>query len=122
MTGGKQSFQHRAGCAGRRKILLPLALFGRIPAIAPSPSVPAANIKNGGRTPVAGMVPCGRPSSDSRDPDAYASWIPDADDRGDPVHGSLPTCASGRAFARLAKTAPKSDIAVLALILLNRCL
>mgnify|MGYP002608515283 CR=1 FL=1 len=87
------------------------ALFGGIPATGAIART-AANVKNGGRTPVAGMVhavvlllilvvlmPC-------------ASWIP------------MPTIAAilfmvaynmcqWRTFVRLTKTAPKSDIAVL---------
>lgn len=89
------------------------ALFGGIPATGAIART-AANVKNGGRTPVAGMVhalvlllilvvlmPC-------------ASWIP------------MPTIAAilfmvaynmcqWRTFVRLTKTAPKSDIAVLVL-------
>ena len=74
----------------------------------------AANIKNGGRTPVAGMVHAGVLLLILVILMPYASWIP------------MPTIAAilfmvaynmcqWRTFARLAKTAPKSDIAVLVL-------
>ena len=87
------------------------ALFGGIPATGAIART-AANIKNGGRTPVAGMVHAGVLLLILVILMPYASWIP------------MPTIAAilfmvaynmcqWRTFARLAKTAPKSDIAVL---------
>ena len=89
------------------------ALFGGIPATGAIART-AANIKNGGRTPVAGMVHAGVLLLILVILMPYASWIP------------MPTIAAilfmvaynmcqWRTFARLAKTAPKSDIAVLVL-------
>ena len=109
MIGGKHRSNTELVAQGAGNIVS--ALFGGIPATGAIART-AANVKNGGRTPVAGMVhavvlllilvvlmPC-------------ASWIP------------MPTIAAilfmvaynmcqWRTFARLAKTAPKSDIAVL---------
>ena len=109
MIGGKHRSNTELVAQGAGNIIS--ALFGGIPATGAIART-AANVKNGGRTPVAGMVhavvlllilvvlmPC-------------ASWIP------------MPTIAAilfmvaynmcqWRTFARLAKTAPKSDIAVL---------
>ena len=87
------------------------ALFGGIPATGAIART-AANIKNGGRTPVAGMVHAGVLLLILVILMPYASWIP------------MPTIAAilfmvaynmcqWRTFARLAKTAPRSDIAVL---------
>ena len=108
MIGGKHRSNTELVAQGAGNIVS--ALFGGIPATGAIART-AANIKNGGRTPVAGMVHAGvllilvilMP---------YASWIP------------MPTIAAilfmvaynmcqWRTFARLAKTAPKSDIAVL---------
>ena len=109
MIGGKHRSNTELVAQGAGNIIS--ALFGGIPATGAIART-AANVKNGGRTPVAGMVhavvlllilvvlmPC-------------ASWIP------------MPTIAAilfmvaynmcqWRTFARLAKTAPRSDIAVL---------
>ena len=89
------------------------ALFGGIPATGAIART-AANIKNGGRTPVAGMVHAGVLLLILVILMPYASWIP------------MPTIAAilfmvaynmcqWRTFVRLTKTAPKSDIAVLVL-------
>ena len=109
MIGGKHRSNTELVAQGAGNIIS--ALFGGIPATGAIART-AANVKNGGRTPVAGMVhavvlllilvvlmPC-------------ASWIP------------MPTIAAilfmvaynmcqWRTFVRLTKTAPKSDIAVL---------
>lgn len=109
MIGGKHRSNTELVAQGACNIIS--ALFGGIPATGAIART-AANVKNGGRTPVAGMVhavvlllilvvlmPC-------------ASWIP------------MPTIAAilfmvaynmcqWRTFVRLTKTAPKSDIAVL---------
>ena len=111
MIGGKHRSNTELVAQGAGNIIS--ALFGGIPATGAIART-AANVKNGGRTPVAGMVhavvlllilvvlmPC-------------ASWIP------------MPTIAAilfmvaynmcqWRTFVRLTKTAPKSDIAVLVL-------
>lgn len=109
MIGGKHRSNTELVAQGAGNIVS--ALFGGIPetgAIART----AANIKNGGRTPVAGMVHAGVLLLILVILMPYASWIP------------MPTIAAilfmvaynmcqWRTFARLAKTAPKSDIAVL---------
>ncbi len=111
MIGGKHRSNTELVAQGAGNIVS--ALFGGIPATGAIART-AANIKNGGRSPIAGMVhalvlllilvvlmPC-------------ASWIP------------MPTIAAilfmvaynmcqWRTFVKLAKTAPKSDIAVLVL-------
>ena len=111
MIGGKHRSNTELVAQGAGNIVS--ALFGGIPATGAIART-AANIKNGGRTPVAGMVhavvlllilvilmPC-------------ASWIP------------MPTIAAilfmvaynmcqWRTFLKLVKTAPKSDILVLVL-------
>ena len=111
MIGGKHRSNTELVAQGAGNIVS--ALFGGIPATGAIART-AANVKNGGRSPIAGMVhavvlllilvvlmPC-------------ASWIP------------MPTIAAilfmvaynmcqWRTFVRLAKTAPKSDIAVLVL-------
>ena len=87
------------------------ALFGGIPATGAIART-AANIKNGGRTPVAGMVHAVVLFLVLLVLMPYAGWIP------------MPTIAvilfivaynmcQWRPFVRLVKTAPKSDIAVL---------
>ena len=87
------------------------ALFGGIPATGAIART-AANIKNGGRTPVAGMVHAVVLFLVLLVLMPYAGWIP------------MPTIAAilfivaynmcqWRPFVRLVKTAPKSDIAVL---------
>lgn len=87
------------------------ALFGGIPATGAIART-AANIKNGGRTPVAGMVHAVVLFLVLLVLMPYAGWIP------------MPTIAAilfivaynmcqWRPFMRLVKTAPKSDIAVL---------
>ena len=87
------------------------ALFGGIPATG-AIACTAANIKNGGRTPVAGMVHAVVLFLVLLVLMPYAGWIP------------MPTIAAilfivaynmcqWRPFVRLVKTAPKSDIAVL---------
>lgn len=87
------------------------ALFGGIPATGAITRT-AANIKNGGRTPVAGMVHAVVLFLVLLVLMPYAGWIP------------MPTIAAilfivaynmcqWRPFVRLVKTAPKSDIAVL---------
>ena len=87
------------------------ALFGGIPATGAIART-AANIKNGGRTPVAGMVHTVVLFLVLLVLMPYAGWIP------------MPTIAAilfivaynmcqWRPFVRLVKTAPKSDIAVL---------
>ena len=109
MIGGKHRSNTElvAQCAGN----IVSALFGGIPATGAIART-AANIKNGGRTPVAGMVHAGVLLLILVILMPYASWIP------------MPTIAAilfmvaynmcqWRTFARLAKTAPKSDIAVL---------
>lgn len=111
MIGGKHRSNTELVAQGAGNIVS--ALFGGIPATGAIART-AANVKNGGRTPVAGMVhavvlllilvilmPC-------------ASWIP------------MPTIAAilfmvaynmcqWRTFLKLVKTAPKSDILVLVL-------
>lgn len=87
------------------------AMFGGIPATGAIART-AANVKNGGRTPVAGMVHGGVLLLILVVLMPYAGWIP------------MPTIAAilfmvaynmcqWRTFVRLIKTAPKSDIAVL---------
>lgn len=87
------------------------ALFGGIPATGAIART-AANVKNGGRTPVAGIVHGGVLLLILVVLMPYAGWIP------------MPTIAAilfmvaynmcqWRTFVRLVKTAPKSDIAVL---------
>ena len=109
MIGGKHRSNTELVAQGAGNIVS--ALFGGIPATGAIART-AANIKNGGRTPVAGMVHAGVLLLLLVILMPYASWIP------------MPTIAAilfmvaynmcqWRTFARLAKTAPKSDIAVL---------
>lgn len=109
MIGGKHRSNTELVAQGAGNIVS--ALFGGIPAT-DAIARTAANIKNGGRTPVAGMVHAGVLLLILVILMPYASWIP------------MPTIAAilfmvaynmcqWRTFARLAKTAPKSDIAVL---------
>ena len=109
MIGGKHRSNTELVAQGAGNIVS--ALFGGIPATGAIDRT-AANIKNGGRTPVAGMVHAGVLLLILVILMPYASWIP------------MPTIAAilfmvaynmcqWRTFARLAKTAPKSDIAVL---------
>ena len=109
MIGGKHRSNTELVAQGAGNIVS--ALFGGIPATGAIART-AANIKNGGRTPVAGMVHAGVLLLILVILMPYASWIP------------MPTIAAilfmvaynmcqWRTFARLAKTAPKSDIAVL---------
>ena len=109
MIGGKHRSNAELVAQGAGNIVS--ALFGGIPATGAIART-AANIKNGGRTPVAGMVHAGVLLLILVILMPYASWIP------------MPTIAAilfmvaynmcqWRTFARLAKTAPKSDIAVL---------
>lgn len=109
MIGGKHRSNTELVVQGAGNIVS--ALFGGIPATGAIART-AANIKNGGRTPVAGMVHAGVLLLILVILMPYASWIP------------MPTIAAilfmvaynmcqWRTFARLAKTAPKSDIAVL---------
>ena len=109
MIGGKHRSNTELVAQGAGNIVS--ALFGGIPATGAIART-AANIKNGGRTPVAGMVHAGVLLLILVILIPYASWIP------------MPTIAAilfmvaynmcqWRTFARLAKTAPKSDIAVL---------
>ena len=109
MIGGKHRSNTELVAQGAGNIVS--ALFGGIPATGAITRT-AANIKNGGRTPVAGMVHAGVLLLILVILMPYASWIP------------MPTIAAilfmvaynmcqWRTFARLAKTAPKSDIAVL---------
>lgn len=89
------------------------ALFGGIPATGAIART-AANIKNGGRSPIAGMVHSGVLLLVLVVLMPYAGWIP------------MPTIAAilfmvaynmcqWRTFVKLCKTSPKSDIAVLVL-------
>lgn len=109
MIGGKHRSNTELVAQGAGNIVS--ALFGGIPATGAIART-AANIKNGGRTPVAGMVHAGILLLILVILMPYASWIP------------MPTIAAilfmvaynmcqWRTFARLAKTAPKSDITVL---------
>ena len=109
MIGGRHRSNTELVAQGAGNIVS--ALFGGIPATGAIART-AANIKNGGRTPVAGMVHAGVLLLILVILMPYASWIP------------MPTIAAilfmvaynmcqWRTFARLAKTAPKSDIAVL---------
>ena len=109
MIGGKHRSNTELVAQGAGNIVS--ALFGGIPATGAIART-VANIKNGGRTPVAGMVHAGVLLLILVILMPYASWIP------------MPTIAAilfmvaynmcqWRTFARLAKTAPKSDIAVL---------
>ena len=109
MIGGKHRSNTELVAQGAGNIVS--ALFGGIPATGAIART-AANIKNGGRTPVAVMVHAGVLLLILVILMPYASWIP------------MPTIAAilfmvaynmcqWRTFARLAKTAPKSDIAVL---------
>lgn len=109
MIGGKHRSNTELVAQGAGNIVS--ALFGGIPATGAIART-AANIKNVGRTPVAGMVHAGVLLLILVILMPYASWIP------------MPTIAAilfmvaynmcqWRTFARLAKTAPKSDIAVL---------
>ena len=109
MIGGKHRSNTELVAQGAGNIVS--ALFGGIPATGAIART-AANIKNGGRTPVAGMVHAGVLLLILVILMPYASWIP------------MPTIAAilfmvaynmcqWRTFARLAKTAPRSDIAVL---------
>ena len=109
MIGGKHRSNTELVAQGAGNIVS--ALFGGIPATGAIART-AANIKTGGRTPVAGMVHAGVLLLILVILMPYASWIP------------MPTIAAilfmvaynmcqWRTFARLAKTAPKSDIAVL---------
>ena len=109
MIGGKHRSNTELVAQGAGNIVS--ALFGGIPATGAIART-AANIKNGGRTPVAGMVHAGVLLLILVILMPYASWIP------------MPTIAAilfmvaynmcqWRTFARLTKTAPKSDIAVL---------
>ena len=109
MIGGKHRSNTELVAQGAGNIVS--ALFGGIPATGAIART-AANIKNGGRTPVAGMVHAGMLLLILVILMPYASWIP------------MPTIAAilfmvaynmcqWRTFARLAKTAPRSDIAVL---------
>ena len=109
MIGGKHRSNTELVAQGAGNIVS--ALFGGIPATGAIART-AANIKNGGRTPVAGMVHAGILLLILVILMPYANWIP------------MPTIAAilfmvaynmcqWRTFARLAKTAPKSDIAVL---------
>ena len=109
MIGGKHRSNTELVAQGAGNIVS--ALFGGIPATGAIART-AANIKNGGRTPVAGMVHAGVLLLILVILMPYASWIP------------MPTIAAilfmvaynmcqWRTFSRLAKTAPKSDIAVL---------
>ena len=111
MIGGKHRSNTELVAQGAGNIVS--ALFGGIPATGAIART-AANIKNGGRTPVAGMVHAGVLLLILVILMPYASRIP------------MPTIAAilfmvaynmcqWRTFARLAKTAPKSDIAVLVL-------
>ena len=114
MIGGKHRSNTELVAQGAGNIVS--ALFGGIPATGAIART-AANIKNGGRTPVAGMVHAGVLLLILVILMPYASWIP------------MPTIAAilfmvaynmcqWRTFARLAKTAPKSDIAVLVITFL----
>ncbi len=109
MIGGKHRSNTELVAQGAGNIVS--ALFGGIPATGAIART-AANIKNGGRTPIAGMVHAGVLLLILVILMPYASWIP------------MPTIAAilfmvaynmcqWRTFVRLAKTAPKSDIAVL---------
>ena len=109
MIGGKHRSNTELVAQGAGNIVS--ALFGGIPATGAIART-AANIKYGGRTPVAGMVHAGVLLLILVILMPYASWIP------------MPTIAAilfmvaynmcqWRTFARLTKTAPKSDIAVL---------
>ena len=109
MIGGKHRSNTELVAQGAGNIVS--ALFGGIPATGAIART-AANIKNGGRTPVAGMVHAGVLLLILVILMPYASWIP------------MPTIAAilfmvaynmcqWRTFARLTKTAPRSDIAVL---------
>jgi len=109
MIGGKHRSNTELVAQGAGNIVS--ALFGGIPATGAIART-AANIKNGGRTPVAGMVHAGVLLLILVILMPYASWIP------------MPTIAAilfmvaynmcqWRTFLRLTKTAPKSDIAVL---------
>lgn len=109
MIGGKHRSNTELVAQGAGNIVS--ALFGGIP-VTGAIARTAANIKNGGRTPVAGMVHAGVLLLILVILMPYASWIP------------MPTIAAilfmvaynmcqWRTFARLAKTAPRSDIAVL---------
>ena len=109
MIGGKHRSNTELVAQGAGNIVS--ALFGGIPATGAIART-AANIKNGGRTPVAGMVHAGVLLLILVILMPYAGWIP------------MPTIAAilfmvaynmcqWRTFVRLAKTAPKSDIAVL---------
>ena len=109
MIGGKHRSNTELVAQGAGNIVS--ALFGGIPATGAIART-AANIKNGGRTPVAGMVHAGVLLLILVILMPYASWIP------------MPTIAAilfmvaynmcqWRTFAELVKTAPKSDIAVL---------
>ncbi len=109
MIGGKHRSNTELVAQGAGNIVS--ALFGGIPATGAIART-AANIKNGGRTPIAGMVHAGVLLLILVILMPYASWIP------------MPTIAAilfmvaynmcqWRTFLRLTKTAPKSDIAVL---------
>ena len=109
MIGGKHRSNTELVAQGAGNIVS--ALFGGIPATGAIART-AANIKNGGRTPVAGMVHAGVLLLILVILMPYASWIPIP-----PIAAILFMVAYNmcqwRTFARLAKTAPKSDIAVL---------
>ena len=109
MIGGKHRSNTELVAQGAGNIVS--ALFGGIPATGAIART-AANIKNGGRTPVAGMVHAGVLLLILVILMPYASWIP------------MPTIAAilfmvaynmcqWRTFVHMLKTAPKSDIIVL---------
>ena len=88
------------------------ALFGGIPATGAIART-AANIKNGGRTPVAGMVHAACAGADSRSLHALRRHDPHAGHCGDSIHGRLQHVSVENLCRAGKKSAPKSDIAVL---------
>ena len=109
MIGGKHRSNTELVAQGAGNIVS--ALFGGIPATGAIART-AANIKNGGRTPVAGMVHAGVLLLILVILMPYASWIPMPTIAAILFMVAYNMCQWGT-FARLAKTAPKSDIAVL---------
>ena len=109
MIGGKHRSNTELVAQGAGNIVS--ALFGGIPATGAIART-AANIKNGGRTPVAGMVHAGILLLILVILMPYASWIPMPTIEAILFMVAYNMC-QWRTFARLAKTAPKSDIAVL---------
>ncbi len=114
MIGGKHRSNMELVAQGAGNVAS--ALFGGIPATGAIART-AANIKNGGRSPIAGMVHAVVLTLVLVVLMPYASWIP------------MPTIASilfmvaynmsgWRTFAHLVRTSPKSDIAVLVLTFL----